>query len=157
SVGSLTDYAPLFERSVDSWRPDLTAQAPAPPVDQHAATVARFVTLLVALIPLALGILLGLPLALRGRRRPGSLAVAGLFFLVAGIVPFTFNLRELGAMVGLPSQNIPDLTAFGIQAIVAVFSLLALLWLVTHRQVTGGGGANLVLGLLVLNGSLQVV
>ena len=155
SVLPLADYAPVFARSVGSWRPDLLATAPPPPVDQHAAAVGRDSTLLVGLVPLVLGIVVGLPLALRGRRRPGPVAVAGLFLFVAGLVPFAFTLRDLAAAVGISSVNVPQLDYFGLQGVVALFSVVAVVWLVASGQMVRK--AALFRGLLILNGSLQIV
>jgi hypothetical protein len=109
----------------------------------------------VALIPLALGLCVGLPLALRGRRRGGPSAVAGLFLFVAGLVPLLFTLRQVVTVVGLPGDNVPQLDFLGLQAIGALFSLATLLWLILRRRMAAQAG--LLVGLLVLNAALQIV
>ncbi|MGH2487021.1 MAG: hypothetical protein ACRDHE_13515, partial [Ktedonobacterales bacterium] len=99
-------YAPVFTSMLDSWRPDLSAVAP---VVQD--TLPGFVTaiaswdptgaLSLGLIPLLLGLLVGLPLLIRGREKPGPSNVAGLFLVIFGLRQGLLLYPQLLALAGV--------------------------------------------------------
>jgi hypothetical protein len=169
--------APIFTAMVDSWRPDLTAVAPATPerplvtflIDLNHKLSAQIVF---GLIPLALGLLLGVPLLVRGRRRPGPLAVAGLFLVVLGLQEALLYLPQILAQFGVPTDriivvalggqemrlsNIPTLSLPVLQMLAAFFTLVIAGWLIVRRRIGDGRATRVLAALLLLNVGLQLI
>lgn len=151
---------PVYARIVQSWRPDLSAQVPSAPggptAQQRAIQISNnLIGVTNGLVPLVLGLGIGLPLVLRGRRRGGRGAMAGLYFVVVGLLDAVLFLPALLVLAGLPLQHIHfSLPAF--QLLVAVATLGVVAWLLAHRPWTGRG-AELLTMLFVLNGGLLFI
>jgi hypothetical protein len=170
--------APIFTAMVDSWRPDLTAVAPASPepplvtflLDHQLNAPIGF-----GLIPLAFGLLIGLPLLVRGRRRSGPLAVAGLFLVVLGLRDVLLFLPQIIAQFGVPTHQIvlvtlggermrlstmPTLSLPVLQTLAAFFTLVIAGWFIVRRRIGGVGdvrATRVIAALLLLNVGLQVI
>jgi hypothetical protein len=172
----LARYTAVFTSMVDSWRPDLLAVAPTVPdnLPPLVTTLENFDPngiLSLGLVPLLLGLFVGLPALIRGRRRPGALTVMGLFLVVYGLRSGFLFLPQLVALVGLPATHIqlgtlaghpvvmttlPSLNEAIVQIDVAIATLLALGWLALRRRVVAE--TLPLLGLLfTLNVGLQVL
>jgi len=112
------------------------------------AVVLALVLAAVAPFALVLLPLLGVPFLLRGRRRPGILATAGLFFMLvstAGILAF-LKLYGLLVQVAIP----------GIELLVAPATLTILLWLALRRRINEQT-ADLIVQLFALIVGLQII
>jgi hypothetical protein len=167
----------IFTAMVDSWRPDLTAVAPASPerplvtylIDLNHKLNAQIVF---GLIPLAFGLLVGAPLLVRGRRRPGPLAVAGLFLVVLGLQDALQFLPQIIAQFGVPTDriivialggqgmrlsDIPTLSLPVLQMLAAFFTLVIAGWLIVRRRIGDGHATRMLAALLLLNVGLQII
>jgi hypothetical protein len=164
---------PIYTAMLDSWKPNLEAVVPASPTDRldnFLSNLDPTSILSFALLPLAVTILVGIPLLLRGKRRPGPLAVAGLFLTAYGlregllffpkilayfgvptskVVLLTLNQNEQLTLSGIPTLNLPVL-----QITVALFTLLLVVWLVVRRAVNSRAARDILAIALVLNTSL---
>jgi hypothetical protein len=143
---------PIYTAMLDSWRPDLNAVVPASPADR----LFNFLTNLdptgivsLALLPLGAAILVGIPLLLRGRRRPGPLSVAGLFLTVFGLGEGLLFLPQILAYFGVPTTKVVLLTLNDAQ-----FTLLLVVWLIVRRAVNRRAARDILAIALLLNAGL---
>lgn len=170
-------YQPIYAQSLQSWRPNLMATAPVVP--RHDAPFIDFLfhpypqgALSLAVLPVLLGLCVGLPLLARGREHGGTRAAAGLFFATAGICVLLLDYPSLCTLFHLKlssvalftigaqqvtASSLPTLNRSTIQLLVAVGTLVALGWWtvrrVPHRRLAAYASALLIanLGLLLLN------
>lgn len=106
------------------------------------------------LLPTALGLLVGVPLLLRGRRSYGALAVTGMVFVAFALQNLAGSAGDLLARaVGLPVTRSLTLDLTSAQMAVALVTLAALLALLVRRRGTARA-AELLTVLFVLDGSL---
>jgi len=139
---------PYFQRMVDSWRPDLHAEAP-----QVATTEAETVQAMLgqlALLMIAGGV--GLLLLARAGGRRSALAVAGLFAVVLGAVEGVYMLYYGLALLHL-SAGLGGQPVAGLQVTAAIGTFGVVGWLLWSRRRRTMDYA-LLRALLVLNGSL---
>jgi hypothetical protein len=163
---------PIYTAMLDSWRPDLKAVVPTSPADR----LFNFLTNLdptgivsLALLPLGAAILVGIPLLLRGRRRPGPLSVAGLFLTVFGLGEGLLFLPQILAYFGVPTTKVvlltlndaqvtlssmPTLNLPVLQITVALFTLLLVVWLIVRRAVNRRAARDILAIALLLNAGL---
>lgn len=160
-------YAPIFTAMLDSWRPDLSAAAPA----VHD-TLPGFITaidnwdptgvLSLGLVPLLLGLLVGFPLLVRGRDKPGPANVAGLYLVLYGLCEALLWYPQLLSMVGVSEphlrvwappdaapiyfQAFPTLSTPQLQQVIAIVTIVMLARLALRRGDAGRKAA--ILGLL---------
>lgn len=164
---------PIFTAMVDSWRPDLSAQippAPVPAIVNQLENIDPKGVLSLGVLPLLLAVLIGLPLLLRGRRRPGPVAVAGLFFVVLGVSEGLIYLPQILARFGVPIDQIvlltvdsrqfhlatmPTLSLPVLQTVTAFYTLVTVAWLAARRHL--GSARHLVASLFLLNAGLQLI
>jgi hypothetical protein len=164
---------PIYTAMLDSWRPDLRAVVPASPInrlDDFLLSLDPTGIVSFGLLPLAVAILVGIPLLLRGRRRPGPLAVAGLFLTVYGVrlgieflpkilayfgVPTTkVVLLTLGQNEHLTLSSITTLSLPALQIMVALFTLVLVAWFTVRRAVNRRTARDVLAIALLLNTSL---
>jgi hypothetical protein len=163
---------PIYTAMLDSWRPDLKAIVPASLADR----LFNFLTNLdptgivsLALLPLGVAILVGIPLLLRGRRRPGPLSVAGLFLTAFGLGEGLLFLPQILAYFGVPTSkavlltlndaqvtlsSMPTLNLSVLQITVALFTLLVVVWLIVRRAVNRRAARDILAIALLLNTGL---
>lgn len=146
-------------RMVASFRSDLSAAIPSdgPAVGPASGTTGLVIVL--GLLPLALGVAVGLPLLLAGRRRQGF-GLAGLFFLIIGLEgAYAIGVDLLArdsALEGDPHLALHTFLLFIAFATVLVALLLAVLPS-GRRLVAGGGAGRLLTVLLALNVGLLII
>lgn len=122
--------APDFTHMVESYRTDLSATVPP---DPSAATLTSDtgITLSIAL-PAVLALLIGLSLLWRGRRRPGTAAMVGLFAVVFALILLGYLLQRLARLAALPGAPV-GFSLPGLQIAVACGTLAAVGWLALRR------------------------
>jgi hypothetical protein len=163
---------PIYTAMLDSWKPNLGAVVPRSPVDRLVDFLINLDPtgiLSFALLPLAVAILIGMPLLLRGRRRQGPLAVAGLFLTAFGLGEGLLFLPQILAYFGVPTSqvvlltlnndqvrlsNIPTLNLQVLQITAALFTLLLVGWLIVRKNVNSRAGRDLLAIALLLNTGL---
>lgn len=152
----ITAMTPLFNSMATSWRPDLSAQAPPSPDANYDPFSTRVFGLLLGLAPPFFGLVVGLPLLLAGRRRGGKRAVAGLYFLVFGIVDGLMLLNNEVAWLNPRRSGSLALNVFSLEAGAALLTLAVVLVLVIHRA-SIRQAAGVLLALLGLNAGFLAV
>lgn len=153
---AITQAGPVFTAIVDSWRADL--KATIPPADNTQNNELQTISSLVTpfsngLLPLLVGVL-ALLLLLQRRKRPDLIAVGALFFIVLGILQFSYYLPQLIVLL-IPQVHLGFYFS-SVLLTVSVGTLVALCWLLIKRKITSEN-TNLLTLLLVLNGGLWFV
>jgi hypothetical protein len=154
---TLNTYLPSAPH-VETFLVDLNSQLTAP--------------IVFGMIPLAFGLLLGGPLLMRGRQRPGPLAVAGLFLVLLGLQEALLFLPQLIALFGVPTDRIilfalgghvlrlsqiPTLSVPVLQTLAAFFTLAIAGWYIVRRRIGDGRATRVLAALLLLNVGLQII
>lgn len=149
-----TAYASM----VAQWRPDLTATVPAAPETSVSFDVNAFYSWINGVATVGLSLLIGLSLLWYARRRPGVLAVCGMFAVVFGMVALAETLPNMLSFIGLPEQRLAFLSMHipNFQFAIAIGTLLTIGWLALRRGL-GGRGMELLVALLALNVGVQIV
>jgi hypothetical protein len=150
----------MFTRMVTSWQPDLSAQVPSGgPAVAPVKADQRLLTAL-GLAPFALGVVVGMPLVLLGRRRGRKRTLAGLFFVVVALEgAYTAAVALLSR--DTPLSVDPRLALHAFQLVVAVATLLLIAALAVRRlrnpTASREGTARLLVLALGLNAGLLIV
>jgi hypothetical protein len=163
---------PTYTAMLDSWKPDLGAVVPVSPIERLGNFLSNLDStgiLSYALLPLAVALLVGIPLLLRGRRRPGPLAVAGLFLTAYGLCQGLLFFPQILAYFGVPTDRVvlltlhqnelilsrvPTLNFAVLQITVALFTLLLVIWLVLRGAVNSRAARDILAIALLLNTGL---
>jgi hypothetical protein len=103
------------------------------------------------------GLAAGLALLVRGREQPGRLAVAGFFFVSAALEQLSFLAQYLYRhYTSVGAAPLPDENSAGVQAAVALTTLVLVLWLLL-RHARDPRTVELLTLLFILNAGLEVV
>ncbi|PWT75938.1 MAG: hypothetical protein C5B60_04670 [Chloroflexi bacterium] len=171
-AGEFAAAQPIYTAMLDSWKPNLGAVAPTSPterLDSFLLNIDPTSILSFALLPLAVAIVVGIPLLLLGRRRPGPAGVAGLFLTVYGLYAGLLFFPRILAYFGVPTGNVVLLTVQNehltlsslqllslprLQLAVALFTLLLVVWLIVRRAVNTRAARDVLATALLLNVSL---
>jgi hypothetical protein len=141
---------PTFEQMAQSWRPDLSAIAPAPAVDAQQAFSDASTYVVGFAVSLALVLLVGLPLLVFGSRRSATLGVVGILVVISGLLAGLSILPDNVALTGQASSYVPRLGDWSLE-LAAVVVTLGLLPGLLARQRRGERVAERLRVLLVLN------
>jgi hypothetical protein len=157
--GNLAQVAPTFEEMKASWTTHVSSaegQGESEAATAHVDPAERAVEV-AGLVWLALAVAAGALLLVRRLPRPSWLVSGALYVLVAGLFFVLVQLPTLGfTVLGLSRDALPRLTQGGVEALVAVGTLITLGWLAVRRRLDAGT-AELVTLLLVLNGGLLAI